>query len=1444
MPPPGGYFRWPSLHGETLLFVCEDDLYAVPLSGGVPRRITDAPGPVRRPIISPDGTTVAFTVVEEECQEIYACSVHGGPLSQITFQGADFARVAAWAPDGSALFFVSSAGQPFPDVDELWYAALERVGDDDDDDSKSKSKSKSIRAGEPSRANLGPAYDAAFQPGGRGRLLGRNTEDPAVAHWKGYRGGCVGDAWIDRDGDGAFARLRLRLEGDEDDDGRTMNVGDFSWATRDVLVFAADDGGGRTNLYSCRLDEGDEGESGEERGESGVEDAGASSALSALSATSASSAPSSSFPVLSVTARRHTARTDFCVRHVCPDRGASPDADSVEVAYVAGGRLFRSTLRLSPGASPATAGIEIPVDWRGPRAQMERRRLEDPESYLEHWGLHPEGLTALVVARGRAFSMGLWDGPALEYPPVREGDDASDAAGSTAGASSLASSSSSSSPNPKLRALAARADPRARLATYLWDARRVAVISDASGEDDVEIHHEDGSKGARRLFVPPDLLGRPESIAASPEAPLLAVVNHRATLLIVDAETGAARVADASDEENGIVDACWSPCGCWLAYAKYVDPETSVIRLLDVRDGVARDATRAVLGDASPGWDPEGKYLYFLSSRELEPTYDAHGFGMSFRAANKPHALALRADVRNPLLRQLRPPHDGASSDDEEDDSDLDSDAYDSDDSRADAPPPIEIEFEGLLDRVVALPMPAGRYANLLGLDDGRFMVVRFPSARPTRVGLDAPYYAEGSDDSDDDEDGSASTGALLRFDVGRLKTATLIDAGVRSVDLSMDRRCMLVEKVVSGETELRAHKAGAKPEDEDSDGEEIDDDAFDRASGLLDLEGRLRIVVDPAKEWAQMLGETWRRLRDDWWDPDMAFGDAAAEQTVVDDDDERTPPSTANATRRLDSSSEHQHRADWNGILGKYAGVLPRVASRSEFADVMHEMAAELRSSHVSVHPGDASGETRRRRSQLPGRLGCDVRWDESAGGYRVVRVVGGDAWDDLTGGALRKPGVNVEVGDVLTRIDRVRLTKAFGPSEALVGKGGKEILLTRVRGAEGGEGGGANALADRVGAMRVRDDARGGAKKAAGKKNAGGSDSGSRRSGSAAAAKRPKEVSVRVRAMHSELDARYRDMIRDRADRVHALGGGAVGYLHLPDMERFGYSEFWRRYAAESRRRALVVDFRGNVGGHISELILAKLAQRPLAWDVPRRGAPESYPSHAAGPVVALVDENTGSDAELAAAAFRRLGLGAVVGARTWGGLLTVGDGATLVDGGEVSAPSRRVVLFDDEKGGDEGGGVAKGGGVGKDGGVAKSASAKAKGWNSGNASSDSNGSSRRPANDVENRGVTPDVEVTISPGAHARGEDPQLDAAVAEALRLARERPPPPRPARATAPDEDAAKAAARRAGGGRWPFKVFAPYPEESDEDSEEDSEEESDDESPPPRRKPKGARPRR
>ena len=659
------------------------------------------------------------------------------------------------------------------------------------------------------------------------------------------------------------------------------------------------------------------------------------------------------------------------------------------------------------------------------------------------------------------------------------------------------------------------------------------------------------------------------------------------------------RTADFSDESGGIGDLAWSPCGTWLAYTRHDDPERSRVRILDVRDGSVRDATDPVLGDCVPSWDPSGNFLYFLSARELEPTYDSGRFGLSFHGIHRPHAIALRADVPNPLLRELRPPHDSDSSsggsdyeDDSEDDETSEDDESEDD---PDAPEPIEIDFEGLPERVVALPMPAGRYGHLTALDDGKFMVIKYPSRRGGRVGLDAPYYDSDFSDSDSDDEGCGGGGALLRFDVRQLKTSVLIDDGVRSVELSMDRRSMLVEKRDDyGCVEVRAYKAGAKPDDEDSDGEEVDDTDPNRRSGLIDIENRVDVVVDPRGEWAQMLGETWRRLRDEWWHPGMRFGDDGG-------------------------------ACDWPGTLARYTKVLPRISTRHELADMISDMVAELRSSHAGVYTGDP-GEHRRRRAHSPGHLGADFVWDPTQGGYVVTKIVEGDVWDEYTGGALRKPGVNVAVGDVLTHVNRVRLGAKRGPSAALVGKGGAEVLLTFTAGQgprrplrESMEFGAGGDLAQRVAAVSIADTKDESNKKGGKNKNGGKGRNkavnkyvpppppvtAKKSSKPEDATRKPgTRFDVRVRAMHSELDARYRDMIRDRTKRVDALGGGEVGYLRLPDMERTGFSEFWRHFPDEVRKGALVVDLRGNVGGHISELLLAKLAQRPLAWDVPRRG------------------------------------------------------------------------------------------------------------------------------------------------------------------------------------------------------------------------------------------------
>jgi tricorn protease len=435
--------------------------------------------------------------------------------------------------------------------------------------------------------------------------------------------------------------------------------------------------------------------------------------------------------------------------------------------------------------------------------------------------------------------------------------------------------------------------------------------------------------------------------------------------------------------------------------------------------------------------------------------------------------------------------------------------------------------------------------------------------------------------------------------------------------------------------------------------------------------------------------------------------------------------------------------------------------------------MVAELGCSHAWVSQGDPGAHA---ASHCPARLGADVAWDAAEGGYRVTSLVTGDAWDGRRGGPLAKPGVGVSVGDIIVAIDRVPLTEHFSPAEALIRAAGTEILLSFRPG-----------TASRMAALRLsksRDDgSKEGAKKN-GKDGKGGkaSTKSGKGSAAAAAAKPAKVQHARIRPLADDADARYRDGVRAAAAAVHTLGGGAVGYVAVPDMERLGFAEFTRAFAAESRRGALVVDLRGNLGGHISELLLARLAARRLGFELPRWGRPEPYPSAApAGPLVLLIDEGTGSDGEVAAWAFRKMGLGPLVGARTWGGVTGNDQYADLVDGSQLAVPQVGMVLGDSDE--------------------------------------------TAAANAIENRGVAPDLAVPIAPQDYAAGRDPQLQAAVLEALRALAAAPPLALPPAARA-RADAAAAAALAAGErADWPFETWAPIGPDEDEDEEEEEEEE-------------------
>jgi tricorn protease len=161
---------------------------------------------------------------------------------------------------------------------------------------------------------------------------------------------------------------------------------------------------------------------------------------------------------------------------------------------------------------------------------------------------------------------------------------------------------------------------------------------------------------------------------------------------------------------------------------------------------------------------------------------------------------------------------------------------------------------------------------------------------------------------------------------------------------------------------------------------------------------------------------------------------------------------------------------------------------------------------------------------------------------------------------------------------------------------------------------------------------------------------------------------------------------------------------------------------------REGLIVDVRYNGGGHVSALILEKLARRRLGYDLSRWGQdPSPYPPESVlGAMVAITNELAGSDGDIFSHGFKLMGLGPLIGKRTWGGVIGINPRHLLVDGTMTTQPEFSFWFSD-------------------------------VGWG------------------VENYGTDPDIEVDDPPQDWAQGIDAQLDRAIMEVLRALEETPP---------------------------------------------------------------------
>jgi tricorn protease len=351
----------------------------------------------------------------------------------------------------------------------------------------------------------------------------------------------------------------------------------------------------------------------------------------------------------------------------------------------------------------------------------------------------------------------------------------------------------------------------------------------------------------------------------------------------------------------------------------------------------------------------------------------------------------------------------------------------------------------------------------------------------------------------------------------------------------------------------------------------------------------------------------------------------------------------------------------DWKAMRDKYAALLPFVNHRNDLTDLLEELVGELHNSHTYVGGGE--------RPEAPriklGLLGAEFSRDPATRAYRIERILAGQNWNKDTRSPLTDVGVSVKPGDYILAINNTPVASLPNLYDALIGTAGKQVIL------------------------RV---------------NSKPTDAGAR--------------DVTVVPTDNEGPLYYLAWVQKNIDYVTKKTGGEVGYLHIPDMGRPGLDEFTKLYFPQIRKHALIVDVRGNGGGFVSSLVIERLRRALVMIGIARNGVPQTDPPQTfTGPMVTLIDEFSASDGDIFPYRFKTLGLGKLIGKRTWGGVIGIRESLPLVDGGQFFKPEFGIYSKDGRQ------------------------------WI------------------IEGHGVDPDIPVDNDPGKEFKGEDQQLDRAIQE-------------------------------------------------------------------------------
>ncbi|HKA18080.1 MAG TPA: PDZ domain-containing protein [Blastocatellia bacterium] len=441
-------------------------------------------------------------------------------------------------------------------------------------------------------------------------------------------------------------------------------------------------------------------------------------------------------------------------------------------------------------ATSKSLSITVTGDLQGVRP-----RFEKAASRIIAAGLSPTGARAVFEARGEILTV-----------PAEKGN-----------ARNLTNTTG-----------AAERDP-----AWSPDGKWIAYFSDDSGEYQLHLRDQSGMGNVRKINLgnPPSFYYSP---VWSPDSKKIAYTDKRLNLWFVDIDKGNPSKVDTNTYENPfrVMDPSWSPDSRWITYTKQLRNRLGVVYVYSLETNKSVQVTDGLSDARFASFDKNGKYLYFTASTDIGPTtgwLDMSSF--EHPVTRSVYVVVLRKDLPSPLS----PESDEEKVAQEKSEKDAAGTAAaktaDQKPAGADKPPdkvqPVNIDFDGIGQRILALPIPARNYQAMLSGKTGTLFILESPPGTGGLLGFDQLI--------------------VHRFDLDKRKVEKVLE-GVTSFDLSSNGEKMLYR--IGPAWFIAATAAPVKP-----------------GEGALKLDD-LEVYVDPRAEWSQMYHEVWRMQRDFFYDP------------------------------------------------------------------------------------------------------------------------------------------------------------------------------------------------------------------------------------------------------------------------------------------------------------------------------------------------------------------------------------------------------------------------------------------------------------------------------------------------------------------------------------------------------------------------------------------------